>query len=111
MENEKQIPAWLQPPPCSHVNMRLKTTVIFLIISVMFIIYIIINQEGPVTKSIAVFVLVIIALYMGYIIFNLPTCLSSTDDNGGGSGGGGGVRNNNNNNNNGGSDNNNRAAN
>lgn len=90
MENEKQLPAWLQPPPCSHVNMRLKTTVIFLLVAVMSIIYIVMNQEGAVTKSISAFGLVIISLYLGYIIFNLPTCVEPSGDSGSGSGSGGG---------------------
>lgn len=107
MENEKQLPDWLRPPPCSHVNMRLRGSILFLLIAIVFTLYILISQEGAITKIIAASALVLGGVYLGYTIFNLPKCVERprsssggiaqdedvipTSNGGGGGGGAGGA--------------------
>lgn len=76
MENEKQLAGWMQPPTCAHVKIRLRGCVLFLICTVVFIIYILINQEGAVLKAMAAFGLTMSSIYLGFNIYYLPECVS-----------------------------------
>lgn len=74
------LPSYFMPPTCEELGIRFKLICTILTISVIVVIYILIQQKGPVMKTISVMILVASVVYLLYNVYSMPQCMSITSD-------------------------------
>lgn len=74
------LPSYFMPPTCAELGIRLKLICTILTISVIVIIYILIQQKGPVMKTISVMFLIASVVYLLYNVYSMPKCAPITSD-------------------------------